>query len=133
MAGREQHPRHRQHPFHPLRPQLVEPVAQNRPGKLQVAVLHRHMGQQQAQTLCQLGEFRHGLPIAAAMAADHHADRTTLRGLNVQLCWGVCHGEACLERPYRPPNEPSIHPHPPRHCRPTSLAMPNPRSSTGSR
>ena len=43
------------------------------------------------------------------MAADHHADRTTLRGLNVQLCWGVCHGEACLERPYRPPNATSPH------------------------
>ena len=75
MAGGEQHRRHRQHVFDPLLLQALETVAQDRPGKLEVAVLHRQGRQPPGHQGRQLGKFGHGQPVAAAMPADQHPDR----------------------------------------------------------
>ena len=80
----------------PLGPQAVEPVPQDRAGKFQVAVFDRNVRQLAAQPLGQLGEFGDGLFVAAAVAADHDPDRTTVDRLKIQLLRGVCHGKACL-------------------------------------
>ena len=72
VAGGEQHGGHGQHPLHPLGAQVLKPLAQDRPGKFQVAVGHRHLGHQLAQGFSQLGKFGHGQAIAAAMAANQH-------------------------------------------------------------
>ena len=103
MTRGEQHPGYRQHPPHPLGPQALQAVAQDRSRELQVAVFDRHLGQQPPQPLSQLGELGHGLAVAAAMAADHHPDRTALHTVEIQLHCGFCHGKTCLDRPYRPP------------------------------
>ena len=80
MAGGEQHSRHGQHALHALLSQAIQPIAQDRTSKFQVAVLHGHARQQRPQTLRQLRELSHRLAVAAAMAADHHADRSALHG-----------------------------------------------------
>ena len=72
VAGGKQHGGHGQHPLHALGPQAVEPLAQDRPGKFQVAVGHGHLWHQLAQGFRQLGKFGHSQAITAAMAADQH-------------------------------------------------------------
>ena len=81
VAGGEQHAGHRQHPLHPLLPQALEPIAQDRPREFQVAVFHRQLRQAAAQPLRQLGEFPHRLAVAAAVAADQHPHRSALHTL----------------------------------------------------
>ena len=74
VARGKQHRRYRQHVPHALGLQALEPVAQDRPGKFEVAVLDRHRGQPRPHLLGQLGKFGDRQPVAAAVAADHHAD-----------------------------------------------------------
>ena len=105
VASGKQHGRHGQHPLHPLGPQAVEPLAQDRPGKFQVAVGHGHLGHQLAQGFSQLGKFGHGQAIAAAMAADQHAEGAAFgseggrasRGMaGILGCCARNHGMSCL-------------------------------------
>ena len=74
VASGEQHRRHRQHMLHSACPQGVEAVAQDRPCKFQVAVLHRDLRQALPQGLGQGGEFTHRQAIAAAVPAHQHTD-----------------------------------------------------------
>ena len=76
MPRREQHRRDRQHMAHPALSQGIETIAQNRSGKLQVAVVHGHPAHAVLQLSGQGGEFLHRQPVAAAVAADQHPDRT---------------------------------------------------------
>ena len=48
---RKQHPRHRQDPLAARLAQLVQPVADHRVGKFQIAVFHRPVGQKRWQFL----------------------------------------------------------------------------------
>ena len=76
VPRREQHRRDRQHVAHPAPAQAIEAIAQDRPGKLQVAVFHGHPAHAVLQLQGEGGEFLHRQPIAAAVAADQHPDRT---------------------------------------------------------
>jgi hypothetical protein len=73
VAGREQHARHGQYAGHPNGAQPVQPVAQDRAGEFEIAVLHRRVMQLVAQPMRHGGEFVHGILVAAAVAADHDA------------------------------------------------------------
>ncbi len=73
MPGGKQHARHGQNTFHALRQQVVETVANDRTGELQVTVVHRHTGKAVTQPLRHLRELGHRAFIAAAMATDHDA------------------------------------------------------------
>ena len=81
VAGREQHRRDRQHVAHTPATQGIEAVAQDRSGELQVAEFHRHRRQALLELVGQGGELLHRQTVAAAVAADQHADRAvgTLR------------------------------------------------------
>ena len=76
MASGEQHRRHGEHMAHAPLPQGFETIAQDRPGKFQVAVFHGHLGHQGLELLGQLGKFSHRQPVTTAMAADQNTDRT---------------------------------------------------------
>ena len=76
VASGKQHRRHRQHMADTPLPQGLEPIAQDRPGKFQIAVFHGHLRHQGLELLGQLGKFSHRQPVATAMAADQNADRT---------------------------------------------------------
>ena len=99
VAGREQHRRYRQHMLDSAEAQGIETIAQDRPGEFQIAVLQRHRREIPAQGLGQAGEFGHGQPVPAAMAADQNADAA------VGSCRGEggSHGGAHLGRPYSRP------------------------------
>jgi hypothetical protein len=61
---------------HPTLAQRIEAIAQDRPGKLQIAVFHGHPAHVVLQLAGQGGEFFHRQPVAAAVAADQHPNRT---------------------------------------------------------
>ena len=113
MPGGEQHCRDGQHMAYSALAQGLKSLAQDRPGEFQIAGFHRHRGKPPAQLLHQLREFLHRQPVAAAMAADQHADRPVgtlqgqparrLRGLGAAGRsgsgdrWGALGGEGCGE------------------------------------
>ena len=72
VAGGEQHPRHRQDMSDTLALQRIEAVADDRPGEFEVAVLDR-LRQALCEAAGQDGKLCHGVIVAAAMAAQHHA------------------------------------------------------------
>ena len=76
MPRREQHRRYGQHMAHPPPAQGIEAIAQDRPGKLQISVFHGHLAHGVLQLAGQGGEFFHRQPVATAVAADQHPNRT---------------------------------------------------------
>ena len=95
VARCKQHGRHGQHVAYPPGPQRLQAIAQDRPGKFQVAVFHRHLGQQRLEPLGQLGKFGHCQPIAAAVAANQHPNRAVGTGTQVGMGEGS-HGHSHL-------------------------------------
>ena len=76
MPRGKQHRRYGQHMAHPTLAQRIEAIAQDRPGKLQVAVFHGHRAHVVLQLAGEGGEFFHRQSVAAAVAADQHPNRT---------------------------------------------------------
>ena len=74
MPSRKQHRRDGKYPGHPLLAQRLQAIPQDRAGKFQIAMLHRHRCQLWPQGFHHLGEFLHGQPVATAMAADQDAE-----------------------------------------------------------
>ena len=95
VARCKQHGRHGQHVTYPPGPQRLQAIAQDRPGKFQVAVFHWHLGQQLLEPLGQLGKFGHCQPIAAAVAANQHPNRAVGTGTQVGMGEGS-HGHSHL-------------------------------------
>ena len=73
MARREQHPRHREDALTALLPQAVQTIADDRGGKLQIAVVNVELRHAGAEAFGHLREFPHGPFVAAAVAAYHYA------------------------------------------------------------
>src|SRR5262249_10445165 len=74
MTRGEEHAGHRQNPVHAPGLQAVEPVADDRLREFEKAVIRRILRQALADARGPRLEFLDRLRIAAAMAADHHAD-----------------------------------------------------------
>ncbi len=115
MAGSEQHRRHRQHLAHPLSPQGLQPIAQDRSGEFEIAVFNGHRRQMLPQLLGQGSEFSDRQAIAAAVAADQHTDAAvgTVAGYGgqgrtrpVSNAGEGSHDPIRLFRPYPPTSQP---------------------------
>ena len=91
VTGCKQHAGHRQNVVHALRLQRVQSLVQNRIGKFQIAVIHRHFWKALTQPLGKTGELINGIFVAAAMTADHHAVALAIRHI-------VEHGQPQLLR-----------------------------------
>ena len=109
VACSKEHGRHGQYVLHPLLPQGLKPIAQDRPCKFQVAVFHGHRRQLLPQLAGELGEFLHGQAVPAAMAAHQHP-QATVGALREQRTghWirrgggrNRLHGQDHLAGPYR--------------------------------
>ena len=74
MPCREEHGRNGQNLCDTSLAQGIQPIAQDRPGKFQVAVFNRHRPELGSQGIDHLGEFLHCQPVATAMAADQNAE-----------------------------------------------------------
>ena len=96
MTRCKQHGRHSQHVAYAPSSQRLQAIAQDRPGKFQVAVFHRHLGQERLEALSQLGKFGHCQPIATAVAAYQHPDRAVGTSAQVGM-GGGSHGHSRLK------------------------------------
>ena len=91
VARGKQHRRHGQHMAHAPAAEGLQAIPQDRFGEFEVAVFHRHLGNQGLQPLRQLGKFANGQAVAAAMAAHQHPQRP-MGPLNGQGRWGGRNG-----------------------------------------
>ena len=95
MAGGKQHAGKRMDPLHPGFAQAVQPLMQNRVGKFQIAILHRHAGQSGDQAVAQAGKLFNGTLVARTVSAQHNPGfRRHQRPFS--------HGSGFSERPHSP-------------------------------
>ena len=76
VTRRKQHGRNGQHMAHTAAAQRLQAIAQDRPGKFQIAKFHWHRLKGLLELAGQGGKLFHRQAIAAAVAADQHTDRS---------------------------------------------------------